>query len=97
MREILTDAIRYRERGRILYNAVLSLIVVSIFSINWPASRDRLTIDLAQVLIVLAVLANAAYCAAYMVDVTVQLSAFHSAWRRHRWALFVFGVPSRAC
>jgi hypothetical protein len=90
--EILTDALRYWELRRILYNIVLSLIVIVLLRRNWPGSLDRVTVDLAEMLFVLAVLANLAYCAAYVVDVTVQSSAFRSTWRRHRWVLFAFGV-----
>ena len=34
--EMLTDAIRYWEPGRIAYNAVLVAIVVTIFAPHWP-------------------------------------------------------------
>jgi hypothetical protein len=40
----------------------------------------------------LAVLANAVYCAAYFVDLAVQHSEFQAPWRRHRWLLFATGV-----
>jgi hypothetical protein len=37
-------------------------------------------------------LANVAYCAAYVVDIAVQLSAFHASWKSYRWVLFAIGV-----
>jgi hypothetical protein len=92
MSEILTDAIRYWEPRRIAYNAVLSAIVLVLFALNWPASLSRLTFEFVEMLFVLAVLANVAYCAAYLADVPAQLSAFRSAWRRYRWLLFALGV-----
>jgi hypothetical protein len=48
--------------------------------------------DSLLVLFVLAVLANVAYCAAYIVDVVAQISAFRSTWLRIRWMLLGLGV-----
>jgi hypothetical protein len=39
-----------------------------------------------------AVLANVAYCAAYIPDVLVQSSGYHNAWRKYRWVVFSIGV-----
>ena len=92
LRDILSDAIRYWESRRIAYNAVLASIVIVLFSMNWPASLNRITVSRFELLLVLAVLANVAYCAAYVVDVTAQSSAFRSTWIRYRWMLFALGV-----
>jgi len=92
MSDILTDAIRYWEPRRIPYNSVLALIVCVIFAANWPISLDRTTLDVLERFFVLAVLANVAYCAAYIVDVVAQSSAFQSTWKRHRWIIFLIGV-----
>jgi hypothetical protein len=70
------DTIRYWEPQRILYNGVLLLVVATRYWANLPASRAVANADSLQVLFVLAVLANVAYCAAYIVDVVVQMSAF---------------------
>ena len=91
-RDALSDAIRYWEPRRILYNAVLLLVVSVAYWANLPASRASVNADSLQVLFVLAVLANIAYCAAYAVDVVVQISAFRSRWLRVRWMLLVVGV-----
>lgn len=91
-RELITDAIRYWEPRRIAYNAVLALVVLAVFALNWPQSRSEVSLDLAQGLFILAVLANVAYCAAYVVDVPVQMSAFAAKWKRYRWVLFGIGV-----
>lgn len=40
----------------------------------------------------LAVLANACYCAAYLVDIPVQLSDFRDAWRCMRILLWTVGT-----
>jgi len=92
LRDVLTDAIRYWERGRILYNSILAVIVVAYFVMNLPGARGHLSFDLLQSLFVLAVLANVAYCAAYLVDVFAQLSAVRAAWLRYRWVLLAIGI-----
>ena len=91
-REALTDAIRFWEIRRIAYNAILALVVVAAFVIYWPDSKRAISIERAQGMFILAVLANVAYCAAYLVDLPAQLSAFGSSWRRHRWILFAIGM-----
>jgi hypothetical protein len=91
-RDILTDAIRYWELRRIAYNAILLAIVVIEFVRGMPNSRAAWSGGLLQTLIILAVLANVAYCAAYVVDVVVQHSGFQAPWRRYRWILFALGV-----
>jgi hypothetical protein len=92
IREALTDAIRYWERARIVYNLVLVFIVIFYFVANLPRSATHLTFDLAQGLFLLAVIANVAFCAAYLVDVFVQLSGVRAAWLRYRWVLFAIGL-----
>ena len=91
-RDVLTDAIRYWEVRRIAYNAILLAVVVVVFVLQWPQSRAAFSADLAQTLFILAVLANVAYCAAYVVDVVAQYSGFQAVWRRYRWLLFLVGV-----
>ncbi|MBL8522596.1 MAG: hypothetical protein JNN20_02790 [Betaproteobacteria bacterium] len=92
IREILTDAIRYWERMRIVYNLVLVLIVLAHLFAGWPQSEGRLVPELAQSLFLLAVLANVAYCAAYPVDIFARLSDLHAVWLRYRWILFAIGM-----
>ena len=91
-REVLTDAITYWEPRRVGYNCVLALIVLGWVLFTWPHFRSTLTWRLLLALFVLAVLANVCYCAAYLVDVPVQYSAFRDAWRRRRWALWLIGM-----
>ena len=92
VRDALADALRYWELRRIAYNAVLGVVVSIMFVLHWPASRSALSGELLQTLFFLAVLANAAYCAAYLLDVVAQYSGFQATWRRHRWMLFAVGV-----
>ncbi len=92
IRDALTDAIRYWELRRIAYNAILVAIVAVVFVTQWPGSGASLSADVAQTLFLLAVLANVAYCAAYVVDVVAQYSGFVATWKRYRWVLFAIGV-----
>ena len=92
IRDVLTDAIRYWELRRIAYNIILVAIVVVVIVLQWPDSRSALSTDLIQSLFIFAVLANVAYCAAYVVDVVAQYSAFRATWKRYRWSLFAMGV-----
>jgi hypothetical protein len=91
-RAALSNAISYWERRRIAYNAVLLVVVATIFTMNWPGSRANLGVNTFLMLFVLAVLANVAYCAAYVVDVAAQLSVFRDTWLRVRWLLVVIGT-----
>jgi hypothetical protein len=96
LREALTDAMRYWEPRRIVYNVVL-LIVVTIHALmSWRESRLSFTVDTALALFLLWVLANVAYCAAYLVDVPVQFSGFRPLWLKVRIVLFGVGVAFAA-
>jgi len=91
-RQALSDALRYWEPRRILYNGALALVVAAAYLAHLPASRSNLTFDAFEGLFVLAVLANVAYCAAYLVDFGVQLSAYRGLWLRTRWLLLAIGI-----
>jgi hypothetical protein len=62
----ITDAIRYWEPRRLAYNAVLFVVVLFYFVKDYPASKQALSLDEILVVFVLTVLANVAYCAAYV-------------------------------
>lgn len=91
-REIVTDAIGYWERHRILYNVILATVVALWFMVTWPHFKPALTLQTLVFLFVLAVLANICYCAAYLADVPLQFSLFRVVWRRWRWGLWTVGV-----
>jgi hypothetical protein len=91
-REAFSQAIRYWEPRRVLYNALLFAEVATIFVLHLPGSRGHVNIDVVLLLFVLAVLSNVAYCASYVVDVAAQLSAFRAIGLRYRWVLFLVGV-----
>jgi len=90
-REYITEAIRYWEPRRIAYNLVLAAIVAIHFFIN-GYYRKPFSLDGLLVLVLLCVLANVAYCAAYVVDIFAQMSGFRERWREVRWLLFAVGI-----
>jgi hypothetical protein len=91
-RDIAADALRYWERRRIGYNAVLALVVASVFGVQWQAFLRHAAVDFFLGLFVLAVLANVAFCAAYPADVFVQRAGLREARRQARSALFTIGT-----
>ena len=94
-REAITDAIRYWEPRRLLYNALLAGIVLFylLYSLKTnPSLKESLTLDSFLGLFLLAVLANVAYCAAYVADVFAQWSSYRDLWRRYRWVVLVVGM-----
>lgn len=92
LRESLTDAIRYWELRRLAYNAILALVVIAYFWIGLPASKQNLNPDFLLGLFLLVVVANVAYCAAYIADIFAQMSDFRDLWRKTRWVIFAVGT-----
>lgn len=92
LRESVTGAIRYWEPRRLIYNAVLAVIVLVYFGINYPASRSIVSVDFVLSLFLLCVLANVAYCAAYPIDIFVCASSYREQWRKYRWIIFTIGL-----
>jgi len=96
LREIITDALRYWEWRRLVYNALLITIVLAVHAlVGWPASGAAL-LERALNLFMLAVVANVLYCAAYVADVFIQLSGFRAQRGRWRLALLVVGCAFAA-
>ena len=96
LRDYATDAIRWWEPKRIAYNVALAAVVSACFLVRLPASKQALTADTLLFLFALAVLANIAYCAAYVADVFVQMSGFREQWLTYRWMLFFIGMSFAA-
>ena len=92
VRDSITDALSYWERRRIPYNAILTAIVVGYFVADWSHSLRTISIDGFLGLFLLAVLANIAYCVAYLGDIFVQLSGLRDRWRSWRWVLWLIGT-----
>ena len=92
LRENATDAIRFWEPRRLIYNAVLAAIVLTYFALSYPASKAQLTLATCEALFLLAVLANVSYCAAYVADLFAQISGYRENWRKYRWILLLIGI-----
>jgi hypothetical protein len=91
-RALFSDSARFWETRRIFYNLALAAVVLLWITLSWPHFRPAFTLTALFQLFVLALIANALYCAAYLVDIPMQLSAFSSSWKRRRWMLWLLGT-----
>lgn len=91
-RGLLEDAIRFWEPRRLIYNLILAAVTVVWLVATWPHFRPALTLSSLLLFAILALLANVCYCAAYLVDLPMQLSSPNSVWRNRRWGLWVIGT-----
>jgi hypothetical protein len=91
MRSALSNAVRYWEKMRVVYNIGLLLILGGYFIYNLPQSLEGISFNFFLILLVLAILANVFYSCAYIVDVFLQLTDFAAVWRKRRWILFTIG------
>ena len=96
LRALLDDALRYWEPRRVLYNLVLTGVVLTWVVTSWPHFRAALTLQALGLLLALAVMANVCYCAAYVVDIPLQYSSFRARWQRWRPALWLLGMALAA-
>jgi len=92
LRELFDDAIRFWEPRRLVYNSVLTAATVVWLAATWPHFRAALTLPSLLLLAVLALLANACYRAAYLVDIPMQRSSLSTVWKRRRWVLWLVGT-----
>jgi hypothetical protein len=92
IRATLADAARFWEPRRILYNLVLGAVAIAWFAHAWPNFRAEFTLPGIIPLSVLALLANLLYCAAYFIDVPMQLTPFSATWKRRRSMLWLAGT-----
>jgi hypothetical protein len=90
--DVFRDAVRYWEVRRIWYNLILLGIAVAWVLGTWPHFRPAMSLASLLRVLVLALLANLCYSAAYLVDIPLQLSGSRASWRRHRWALWLAGT-----
>ncbi len=91
-KESLADAARFWERGRVIYNLILIGVVATWILVSWPHFRPAMHLFRLFQLMVLGVIANVLYCAAYFVDIPMQSSGVGASWRRWRWALWTLGT-----
>lgn len=96
LRDYFTDAIKFWEPRRVIYNLALAAVVIIYFALGYPSSKSVLSVDFFLGLFLLAVAANVAYCAAYLADVFVQASGFREVWQRSRWVLLAIGTTLAA-
>jgi hypothetical protein len=88
----LRDAARFWEPWRAAYNLALGAVVLAWLLATWPHFRPALTLPSLLLLLVLAVLANVCYCAAYPAELLLRISPGRVAWRRFRWRLWLGGT-----
>ena len=97
VKEITTNAIKYWEKYRVLYNLILIIPAYLGYSFadGFPmpdspekASGTKILLDL----VILCIGANFCYTFAYIPDFFVQMSDFKEGWRKNRILLFAFGT-----
>ncbi len=91
IKDVFTDSLRYWEKGRVIYNVILLIIVTFKLAVNF----QDLSHPIIEILIPLFfcwVMANVFYCSAYVVDVFIQFSHFKEIWKKSRVVLFVIGT-----
>jgi hypothetical protein len=91
-RALFSDSARFWETRRIFYNLALAVVVLLWITLSWPHFRPAFTLISLLQLAVLALIANALYCAAYFIDLPMQLLAFSPSWKRRRWMLWLLGT-----
>ena len=91
-RTLLADAVAYWERKRLIYNAVLAVLVVVCWGADLLATEPVQLLGAALVLLFFAGIANALYCLAYPIDLGFQMTSLRQPWRQHRNWLFLAGM-----
>src|SRR5947209_6466407 len=90
--EVMADAIRYWERRRIVYNAILASIFLGWIVLTWPHFSSASISQGLLFLVIFTALANLFYSAVYLVDIPLQHTPFKTAWRRWRLGLWLIGM-----
>ena len=88
----LRSAARFWEPRRLIYNAILTLVVFLWLILTWPHFRLALTLGSLEALIVLALAANLCYAAAYLADLFLQSLLSAVPLHRARRGLFTLGT-----
>ena len=86
------EAVRFWAPRRLWYNGALLVVVFLWLRLTWPHFRPALTLEALGKMLVLALLANVCYCAAYVVEAGIQAVSSDTARRRFRWASWILGV-----
>jgi len=88
----LIGAARFWEPRRLVYNLLLFGVVMIWLVKTWPHFRPAMTLESLGIMTVLALLANACYCAAYLAEILIQNASSSASWNRQRWAIWVVGT-----
>lgn len=91
-KQLVIDSVQYWERMRIVYNLVLMTLAITCWGAEMLSGRAIDLIGGMVVLLMFAVPANVCFCAAYPVDLGLQLTPLRDSWRRWRWLLFLCGT-----
>jgi hypothetical protein len=89
--ETVFSAVRFWEPRRLLYNALLAVVVVTWIVATWPHFRPAMKLASLLPLTVLALLANLCYSAAYLADMVLRNAALRTL-NRYRWGVWVLGT-----
>jgi len=92
LRNLFFEAARFWEPRRLAYNGVLSGVVIVWLAATWPHFRGALTLSSLLIMVVLGLLANVCYCAAYFVDIPIRRTSLSAIWNRRRWVVFLLGT-----
>ena len=88
--EIARDVLVFWERGRLIFNGVLGILTVVLLIDRFEPPPAL--VDYVAFLALCALGANLVYCAAYPVDLVMQVSEFRARWRHLRWGVLAFGT-----
>jgi hypothetical protein len=88
----MSEALRYWEARRLVYNALLVLVVVAWCTLTWPHFQPAMHWGALVPLAVLALGANLCYSAVYLVELSMRAAPGVERWRRLRWLLFTVGT-----
>lgn len=92
-RLVLRDAARYWEPRRLAYNIVLTFVALLWLLVTWPHFRPVLhNAHYLGSLLVLALIANACYSAAYVVEFAGQSWSRQETWHAVRRILWLTGT-----
>jgi hypothetical protein len=86
------EAARFWEPRRLWYNSALLAVVFLWVVFTWPHFRPAFTLEALGKILVLALLANLCYSAAYPLDWLMQMVSSDIARRRFRWSVWILGM-----
>jgi hypothetical protein len=89
---VLLATLRFWEPRRLLYNSALTVVVLLWVIATWPHFRPAFTASALVAMLMLALLANVCYCAAYLADGAIQSLLPEASWGRYRWAVLILGT-----